>query len=274
MSLIVVGVAGTLVFAVALLHYRATAPRRNMTDMPTERPSFESFWRSLSAATWYGAIVGALIGGIGGRIAMRILFLTSPDKVKGVESDDGFIIGRFDAVSTLNLVLFGALIGLAGGLMYLTIRKWLPDQTRQRSATVASGAAMVVGSAIIHAEGVDFTLLSPRRLSVALFIFIPAAFGWFIVPTVDSAEKPDSWFQRKRLKIALLPLLLLLFPLAAIALVIPLAITLIARWIARSKPSVVAVWESRQLLWAGRLVIVAIGVVATVALINDLRAVL
>ena len=41
-----------------------------------------------------GIPLGVLVGGIVGRVAMLVLRLTSPDSVRGVESDDGFTIGR------------------------------------------------------------------------------------------------------------------------------------------------------------------------------------
>ena len=71
----------------------------------------------LRAVTWWvlvgaaaGAIAGALVGGIGGRLAMLLLRLTSPDDVLGLTSDDGFEIGivTFD---TLQLVLAMAMLG-------------------------------------------------------------------------------------------------------------------------------------------------------------------
>ncbi len=89
---------------------------------------------------------------------MRLLFITSSDSVRGLQSDDGFEIGRFDLVATLNLVSLGALIGALGGLIYLAIRRWLPRHRLVRSALCGLGAAMVVGSAIIHADGVDSPL--------------------------------------------------------------------------------------------------------------------
>ena len=39
--------------------------------------------------------------GIGGRIAMRVVFLTSNERVRGVTSDDGFEIGTFSAATIL-----------------------------------------------------------------------------------------------------------------------------------------------------------------------------
>jgi hypothetical protein len=49
----------------------------------------ESLVRVVSATVIIGAGGCAVIGGLGVRLAMRILFLTSGDGVKGLTSDDG-----------------------------------------------------------------------------------------------------------------------------------------------------------------------------------------
>ena len=142
------------------------------------RPSFGS--SALSAATFlsrglcWGLVAGAAIGGVGGRLAMLVLRLTSDDSVRGAESDDGFVIGRFSS-ETIFLVVLAALLGAIGGLVYLLVREWLPRNWR----AVAFGVlcATVVGSSIISPDGVDFTVLSPLWLAVVMFVLIPAAYG-------------------------------------------------------------------------------------------------
>jgi hypothetical protein len=59
---------------------------------------------TLSAVLAAGALTGALIGGVGGRLAMLILRLTSDPSLHGLETDDGFTIG---IVSTSTLFLVG-----------------------------------------------------------------------------------------------------------------------------------------------------------------------
>jgi hypothetical protein len=105
---------------------------------------------------------------------MLVLRLTSDDSVRGAESDDGFVIGRFSS-ETIFLVVLAALLGAIGGLVYLLVREWLPRNWR----AVAFGVlcATVVGSSIISPDGVDFTVLSPLWLAVVMFVLIPAAYG-------------------------------------------------------------------------------------------------
>jgi hypothetical protein len=60
-----------------------------------------------------GLLCGGLIGGVGGRLAMFILRLTSSDSLHGVETDDGFTIGSFTG-ATVFLVIATAFLGAFG----------------------------------------------------------------------------------------------------------------------------------------------------------------
>jgi hypothetical protein len=49
---------------------------------------------TLGACVSAGFLAGVLIGGVGGRLAMLALRLTSGPSLHGVSTDDGFTIGR------------------------------------------------------------------------------------------------------------------------------------------------------------------------------------
>ena len=83
----------------------------------------------LSRGLLAGLICGLVIGGVGGRLAMLILRLTSDGGLHGRETDDGFIIGNLTG-DTLFLLIAAGLLGAAGGLAYLVVREWLPLRWR------------------------------------------------------------------------------------------------------------------------------------------------
>lgn len=60
---------------------------------------------------------------------MFVLRLTSDDSLRGVETDDRFIIGSSTG-DTLFLVIARGVVGAAGGLVYLRVRDWFPTQWR------------------------------------------------------------------------------------------------------------------------------------------------
>ena len=46
---------------------------------------------------------------------------------------------------------------------------------------------------MVHADGVDFTLLKPTWLAIALFVALPAVFGALIGDVRTFYERSDSW---------------------------------------------------------------------------------
>ncbi len=156
----------------------------------TERPvvTWLEEWRAI---TLTGIILGALVGGVGGRLAMFVLRLTSADSVRGVISDDGFEIGQITLGGTYDLILVSAGIGVIGAGGYALVERWLIGPGWFRLVTAALGAGLVVGSMLVHADGVDFTLLGPVWFAIALFIAIPALFGGVVGPLLNWFRPDD-----------------------------------------------------------------------------------
>lgn len=176
------------------------------------RSVVEPIVRLVAATVIVGAVGGALIGGLGGRLAMRILFLTSDDSVEGLTSDDGFEIGRFTLSGTAGLVLFTALIGVMAALLYLVA---LPFVTRLGKAKVPAMAVfygVIGGAMLVHTDGVDFNRLEPAALAIALFVGICAGFGALVARVMARAAAVGGWPQRRSGWLLGPPLLLLLFP--------------------------------------------------------------
>lgn len=132
--------------------------------------------------------MGLLVGGILGRLGMLLLRLTSPESVIGLESDDGFEIGVV-SFATVNLFGAAAAAGAINGVSYAAVRGWLGTSWRVPAWTVVSTA--ILATAIIRDEGVDFNLLQPVDLAVAIAIVVPAllTFGtawltdrWVVIP--------------------------------------------------------------------------------------------
>jgi len=174
------------------LEVAQTASRLDATSVKDDAKMLARY-ATLGAAA--GGLGGLLVGGIGGRIAMFILRLTSPDYIRGVESDDGFEMGRFDISSTLELFLTTTFLGILGGLIVVVGRPFFPRKLAPFGWALAAGA--IVGATIVKDDGVDFTLLEPVELAVAMFIAIPAIGAYVIAELVYRAE-PWWWKDRNR----------------------------------------------------------------------------
>jgi hypothetical protein len=129
---------------------------------------------------------------------MLLLRVTSPDRVRGVISDDGFTIGQFTVGGTYSLLVLGAGVGIIGAGAYQMVAPWLIGPTWFRRLTTGLASAAVVGSMLVHADGVDFTLLKPTWLAIGLFVALPGLFGIFIGSAVDAVGKPNSWTAQGR----------------------------------------------------------------------------
>ena len=216
------------------------------------------------------AIAGFLVAGIGGRLAMFILRVTSGDRVVGLESDDGFVIGRFTA-DTFALVL-GLTVGgmIVAGPVYAVARLWFPP--RWRPPIFASFFGVFGGAVLVHADGIDFTLLSPRMLAVALFVAIPAAFGAVLEPLHELARD-----QTQKLPEAALLVVAVLTSVSLIVIGPPGIVLAVLGWIAvllGQGERISRALRSRALAWAGRAGFAGIAVLAIVDLARDLQALL
>lgn len=174
-------------------------------------------WITLGAAA--GGLGGGLIGGVGGRLAMLFLRLTSRSSVRGLTSDDGFIIGRFDPLDSLKLMGLTAVLGSIVGLIMVAGRPFLPRRGQSLAWALAGG--LTGGALLIHRDGVDFTLLEPHWFAVALFVAIPAVGAGSIRWLIERYSR--FWWRRRRwtafASIAAVPTLVA-FPVAALAILI------------------------------------------------------
>ena len=152
--------------------------------------------RLVSATIIIGALTGAVVGGLGGRLAMRILFLTSGDRVKGLTSDDGFTIGRFTLRDTIGLVIVTAFLGIVAALLLLAARPFVVRFGAFATPAMAGFYGVVGGALIVDPDGVDFSVLEPALLAIALFVLIFVAFGALVSHFVSAAAAEDSWAQR------------------------------------------------------------------------------
>ena len=216
-----------------------------------------------------GIPVGVVVVGVGSRLAMLLLRVTSPKQVRGVESDDGFTIGQVTLAGTYNLLMLGAVVGIIGAAAYRTVAPWLIGRRWFRRATTAAASGAVVGSMLVHADGVDFTVLKPTWLAISLFVALPAAFGALIGPAVDSVAAPASSTKRGRRRWALPAILAACFPPTLILLPFAAAMLAASRALRKAFPGVVTarVRLAMQAIW------LSIALVGLVALVGDIKAI-
>jgi hypothetical protein len=152
-----------------------------METPPADRPSELRLlaWQLL-VAVGAGSLTGALVGGIGGRLAMLALRLGSRPELEGIQTDDGFAIGRF-TTSTLFLLTVTAGLGGAVGAIYLVLRGTLHRRGGLTIWTAAIG--LYTGADLLGPGEFDFVALDPKPFAVIAFVLLPVI-GAVAIPAV------------------------------------------------------------------------------------------
>lgn len=126
-----------------------------------------------------GFVAGLLVAGLGGRLVMRVLAATSGDDAQGLLTEAEETVGEITLGGTIGFVIFvGLLIPLFSSLVFLALRRVLPQ-----SAWIAG---LVFGIVLLGTfgvddplspENIDFAILTPRWLAVALVTATALLFG-------------------------------------------------------------------------------------------------
>ena len=126
---------------------------------------------------------------------MLLLRLTSPESVIGLTSDDGFEIGQFTVGDTLDLLGAMTMLGGMTGVLYVAFRSAIP--VRVRLPLWTGLWAVVGGSLFISEDGVDFTVLEPAALAIALFVALPGIAAATTVLFVERWSATEPWANRR-----------------------------------------------------------------------------
>jgi hypothetical protein len=253
-------------------------PRLSMRRSRVESMAPRGSWQratsvEIRATVLAGIWLGALVGGVGGRLAMLVLRLSSPDSVHGVISDDGFLIGQVTLKGTYGLIGVGAAIGIIGAVTYRWVDHWLIGPGWFKQVTSALGAGAVVGSMLVHRDGVDFRVLRPPGLAIAFFVLIPAVFGFFIGPLEKVLAQPDRWVNRGR-RGWLLPLLSVL-AIPPMVIVAAFVAAFMLAWAAiRQSPSYVSIRDNLVVGLVIRGLWLTMAILGLESLVDDARAIL
>lgn len=219
-------------------------PRPMLTTATPLRPreALLRFLRATALATVGGAAAGILVLGFGGRLAMRVLAATSGEHAQGLLTDAEERVGEITLGGTVGLILFVGLAGgFAGGLLYVALRRWLPGPAWLAGLCVGIlGLALFARLDPLNPDSVDFQILRPRPLAVALFVVIFPAFGIVLASVVERldrsyptlAARPRSLFAHAPILLYLLlgPLVIVLIMAAGVAMVAPRLRPLARAW--------------------------------------------
>lgn len=153
------------------------------------------FAKTLATGFLPGLISGFFAFGLGSRLAMRVMAATSGPAAQGLTTEADEIVGKITLGGSLFLILAGTFIGGVAGLIYLATKPWLPTQRWKRSAIFSLLMLALVGRVLVDSDNLDFVILSPSALAVAMFSALPLLYGAIFVVLYDRLA-PFIWKAR------------------------------------------------------------------------------
>ncbi|HUF53837.1 MAG TPA: hypothetical protein VMR52_08705 [Dehalococcoidia bacterium] len=144
---------------------RALGYRSNIT------PEQAQLIRHLGIIGIAGVSLGLIVGGVGGRIVMRIAAIAAPDRVEGSLTENGNAIGAVTVGGTIELLIFvGILLGAVGAVIYAASERWLRWAGSFSPIAFALLILMVGSPEALDHDNRDFLLVGNYELMVGLFV--------------------------------------------------------------------------------------------------------
>jgi hypothetical protein len=208
----------------------AAVPSRSLGDAMASR------LREAAIIVVGAGIAGALVGGIGSRIVMRVAALAAPE-VRGAVTENGAIMGQITLAGTIELLVFAGLSSAVFGAgAFVVARPWLPRGTVTRGLVFGGFLLAITGAAVIDKGNADFVILGDRVLNVTMFSSLFLAFGVVASTAFASLERrvppaealsPRMWALTAVCALPIVPGVIGV----AFAFAAPLGVPLIGAWI-------------------------------------------
>ena len=204
---VLIGVVGVAALGAAVAAVVAWGNRRFTDDPPARDDALGlhvRWWlRLVAVAAAAGLPAGLLVGGFGGRLAMRIIAATSSAGVQGRITEADEVVGEITLGGTIGFLIFvGLSSGVLAGLLHLVLRPLLPGG---RAGGLLFGALLLIGGASrldpLRADNPDFDIVGPDLLSIVMFGALPVLLGMTTaslaaylsgrLPLID--RRPTTW---------------------------------------------------------------------------------
>jgi hypothetical protein len=140
---------------------------------PTE---WLGIYRLLAIAVIAGFSAGFL-SGLWTRLAMRIAGELTIQKNRGLLTESDAVVGKLTLGGTLFLAMTAAVVGVAGGLLYVAIRRWLPTHPALRAISFGVLLFTVFGFIVMDENNLDYQRFGPVWLNVGTFSLSYLVFG-------------------------------------------------------------------------------------------------
>jgi len=167
-------------------------------DGGSARPGRAFAWLA-AVALLTGLLVGVLVVGPAGRLAMRLLAATSPE-AQGRTTEADQVVGQITLSGTLAFFIFvGVPFGLAVGVAYALAAFILP-RGMAGGAVFGVASLVVFGSTLdpLRSDNPDFDIVGPGWMSVTVFAVMAVLTGMLTAPIAGrfgaALAYPKKWW--------------------------------------------------------------------------------
>jgi hypothetical protein len=157
-------------------------------DVATWR--FGAILRDIARGGIAGLAVGVIVGGIGGRLAMRLVALLLPGTF-GAFTENGNRIGDITIEGSLGLIIFaGLFVGIFVAVIWVVASPWLPSSLGGRALAAVPLAIGLGASGLIQGNNPDFSVLDHDPRVIAILLGLIGLVG-------ASMAVADAWLDRR-----------------------------------------------------------------------------
>lgn len=144
-----------------------------------------SLGRQVGLATLAGMTAGGIVGGVGGRIAMRVTGFVAGPPLVGVTTTNGNRVGDITVGGTIGVLLVGVALGVLGGLVYAAVEPWLRRLKPWHGVAFGVFLLVAAGISVLDPVNSDFSRFGSAPLNVAMFGTLFLLFGILIAWVFD-----------------------------------------------------------------------------------------
>lgn len=134
--------------------------------------------RHVGIASLAGVIAGVAVGGLLGRVAMRVSGFMAGPALVGVHTSNGERVGDITFGGTLALIVFtGIGSGLVGGVLYAGVEPWLRRWRPWHGLVFGIGLLVAASLSVLEPTNFDFVRFGSAPLNVVMFAALFVLFG-------------------------------------------------------------------------------------------------
>ena len=151
---------------------------------------FGEILRDIARGGIGGLAVGVVVGGLGGRVAMRLIALLTPEAT-GSSTENGNRIGDITLGGSFGLIVFaGLFVGIFVAVIWVVVSPWLPRSLGLRVLAAVPLAIALGAFGVVQGSNPDFLVLGYDPIVLLVLLGLVGLVG-------ASMAVVDAWLDRR-----------------------------------------------------------------------------